>query len=133
MDVLRNLFGNLTAGILRLLVTVGILAAVYFFVVKPTLETTKEISHEVNVNVQKGFQQSDLGDIDKTIDDVNRQVQREIKKSLRASKAWQSPAAFPSCCTYGRRSGEMSTIIRNVPVGGPGGGAAFAPPQIGRP
>jgi len=86
MDVLRNLFGNLTAGILRLLVTVGILAAVYFFVVKPTLETTKEISHEVNVNVQKGFQQSDLGDIDKTIDDVNRQVQREIKKSLRASK-----------------------------------------------
>jgi predicted PurR-regulated permease PerM len=86
MDILRNLFGNLSAGIIRLLVTVGILAAVYFFVVKPTLETTKEISHEVNVNVQKGFQQSDLGDINKTIDDVNRQVQREIKKSLRASK-----------------------------------------------
>jgi hypothetical protein len=86
MDVLRNLFGNLSAGIIRLLVTVGILAAVYFFVVKPTLETTKEISHEVNVNVQKGFQQSDLGDINKTIDDVNRQVQREIKKSYRTSK-----------------------------------------------
>jgi hypothetical protein len=86
MDVLRNLFGNVTAGIIRLLVTVGILAAVYFFIVKPTLETTKEISHEVNVNVQKGFQQSDLTDINKTMDDVNRQVQREIKKSLRASK-----------------------------------------------
>jgi hypothetical protein len=86
MDVLRNLFGNLTAGIIRLLVTVGILAAAYFFLVKPTLETTKDISHEVNVNVQKGFQQSDLGDINKTIDDVNRQVQREIKKSLRASR-----------------------------------------------
>jgi hypothetical protein len=86
MDVLRNLFGNLTAGIIRLLVTVGILAAVYFFVVKPTLETTKEISHEVNANVQKGFQQSDFGDINKTIDDVNRQVQREIKGSLRHSQ-----------------------------------------------
>jgi hypothetical protein len=86
MDVLRNLFGNLTAGIIRLLVTVGILAAVYFFIVKPTLETTKDISHEVNANVQKGFQQSDLGEINKTIDDVNRQVQREIKKSLRASQ-----------------------------------------------
>ena len=86
MDVLRNLFGNLSAGIIRLLVTVGILAAVYFFIVKPTLETTEKISNEVNVNVQKGFQQSDLGDINRTIDDVNRQVQREIKKSLRASK-----------------------------------------------
>jgi F0F1-type ATP synthase membrane subunit b/b' len=86
MDVLRNLFGNLSAGIIRLLVTVGILAAVYFFIVKPTLSTTEKISNEVNVNVQKGFEQADLRDVNKTIDDVNRQVQREIKKSLRASK-----------------------------------------------
>jgi predicted PurR-regulated permease PerM len=70
MDVLRNLFGNVTAGIIRLLVTVGIIAAVGFFLVKPALETTKEISRETN----------------KTIDDVNRRVQREVKKSLRASK-----------------------------------------------
>jgi len=86
MDVLRNLFGNLSAGIIRLLVTVGILAAVYFFIVKPTLETTKDISHEVNANVEKGFQQTDFGDINKQIEDVNRQVQREIKRSLRQSQ-----------------------------------------------
>jgi hypothetical protein len=86
MDVLRNLFGNLSAGIIRLLVTVGILAAVYFFLVKPTLDTTKDISHEVNVNVQKGFEQGGLSEISETIDDVNRQVQREVKKSIRASK-----------------------------------------------
>jgi hypothetical protein len=30
MDILRNLFGNLSAGIIRLLVAVGILAAAYF-------------------------------------------------------------------------------------------------------
>jgi hypothetical protein len=86
MELLRNLFGNLTSGIIRLLVTVGILAAVYFFVVKPTLETTKEISHEVNVNVQKGLQEADLGDISKTIGSVNRRVQHEIKKALVQSK-----------------------------------------------
>ncbi|HEU5252367.1 MAG TPA: hypothetical protein VFU16_03450 [Solirubrobacterales bacterium] len=86
MDVLRNLFGNLSAGIIRLLVTVGILAAVYFFIVRPTLDTTEKISNEVNVNVQKGFEQSDMRGINATIEDVNRQVQREIKKSLRASK-----------------------------------------------
>lgn len=86
MDVLRNLFGNLSAGIIRLLVTVGILAAVYFFIVKPTLDTSKDISREVNDNVRMGFEQTDMGNINKTIEDVNRQVQREIKKSLRASK-----------------------------------------------
>jgi Tfp pilus assembly protein PilO len=85
MEVLRNLFGTLTAGIIRLLVTVGILAAVYFFVVRPALDTTEKISHEVNVNVQKGFEQTDLGEINKTIDDVNRRVQREVRKSLRQS------------------------------------------------
>jgi hypothetical protein len=86
MEVLRNLFGNATAGIIRLLVTVGILAAVYFFIVKPALHTTEKISHEVNVNVQKGFEEANIGDIGKTIDDVNRKVQREIKRSLRQSK-----------------------------------------------
>lgn len=82
MELLRNLFGNLTAGIIRLLVAVGILAAVYFFIVKPTLSTTEKIGHEVNVNVQKGFQEAHIGGIGKTIDDVNRQVQREIKHAL---------------------------------------------------
>jgi uncharacterized protein involved in exopolysaccharide biosynthesis len=86
MDVLRNLFGNVTAGIIRLLVTVGILAAVYLFVVKPVLQTTTDISREVNVNVQKGFDSANLGEIDKTIEDVNRQVEIEIKRSFRASK-----------------------------------------------
>jgi hypothetical protein len=85
MDVLRNLFGNLTAGIIRLLVTLGILAGVYFFVVRPALDTTEKISHEVNVNVQKGFEQTNLTEINKTIDDVNRRVQREVRKSFRHS------------------------------------------------
>jgi Tfp pilus assembly protein PilO len=85
MEVLRNLFSTLTAGIIRLLVAVGILAAAYFFVVRPALDTTAKISHEVNVNVQKGFEQTNLGEINKTIDDVNRRVQREVRRSLRQS------------------------------------------------
>jgi hypothetical protein len=86
MDILRNLFGNLTAGIIRLLVTVGILVAVYFLIVKPVLKTTTDISHEVNVNVEKSLQQTNLGDIGKTIEDVNRKVQREIRHSFHVSK-----------------------------------------------
>ena len=79
MDVLRNLFGNLSAGIIRLLVTVGILAAVYFFLVRPALDTTEKISREVNVSVEKSFKQVDVSGI-------NHRVQREIKKSLRQSQ-----------------------------------------------
>jgi hypothetical protein len=85
MEVLRNLFGTLSAGIIRLLVTVGILVAVYFFIVKPALHTTEKISHEVNVNVENGFKDANIGDIGKTIEGVNRRVQREIKKSIRSS------------------------------------------------
>jgi Tfp pilus assembly protein PilO len=97
MEVLRNLFGTLTAGIIRLLVTVGILAAVYFFVVRPALDTTEKISHEVNVNVQKGFEQTDLTDINKTMRDVNRQVQREIKKSLRQTPSHSAANKLLRC------------------------------------
>lgn len=86
MDILRNLFGNLSAGIIRLLVTVGILAAVYFFIVKPTLDTTGDISRETNQSIQKSFQDSGFNDISGQIEDVNRQVEIEIKKSFRTSK-----------------------------------------------
>jgi purine nucleoside phosphorylase len=86
MEVLRNLFGNATAGIIRLLVTVGILAAVYFFIVKPVLHTTETVSHETNINIQKSIGGSGLNDIGKTIEDVNRKVQREIKRSFEQSQ-----------------------------------------------
>jgi preprotein translocase subunit YajC len=97
MEVLRNLFGSLTAGIIRLLVTVGILAAAYFFVVRPALDATEKISHEVNANVQRGFKEANLGGIDKTIDDVNRRVQREIRKSLRHSPNHSSAKKLVRC------------------------------------
>ena len=63
MDVLRNLFGHLSAGIIRLLVTVGIIAAVGFFLVKPALETTRDISRETNQSIQNGFQQPGVTNI----------------------------------------------------------------------
>jgi len=94
MDVLRNLFGNLTAGIIRLLVTLGILAGVYFFVVRPALDTTEKISHEVNVNVQQSLKEAHIG---KTMNQVNRQVQREIKKSLRQTPSHSAANKLVHC------------------------------------
>src|ERR1044072_204046 len=42
MDLLRNLFGSLTSGIIRLAVTAGVLLLCYLFIVKPALDTTNE-------------------------------------------------------------------------------------------
>lgn len=97
MDVLRNLFGNVTAGIIRLLVTVGIIAAVGFFLVKPALDTTRDISRETNQSIQKSFDSNGLNEINATINDVNRRVQREIKQSFRTSKQQGDAGKLISC------------------------------------
>jgi hypothetical protein len=76
MDILRNLFGNVTSGIIRLAVTGGILFLAYLFIVKPVLDTTKEAFHSTG-----------LDQIGKTLDTVNVQVQREIRRSFKLTKA----------------------------------------------
>jgi hypothetical protein len=100
MEVLRNLFGNVTAGIIRLLVTVGILAGVYFFVIRPVLDTTEKVSHEVNVNVQQSIKEAHIG---KTIDQVNRQVQREIKRSIRHAPSHSAADKLLRCIQRAHR------------------------------
>jgi hypothetical protein len=86
MDILRNLFGNVASGIIRLLVTVGVLAAAYFFIVKPVLDTTETISSEANRSIRNSFEANGFEDIDVTLDNVNKRVERQLKQALRASK-----------------------------------------------
>ncbi len=76
MDILRNLFGNVTSGIIRLAVAAGILFCAYLFIVKPVLNTTEEVFHS-----------SGLDQIGKTLNTVNVQVQREIRHSFKVTKA----------------------------------------------
>jgi hypothetical protein len=87
MDVLRNLFGNVTSGIIRLAVAVGILAAAYFFIVKPVLNTTDHAIDSANQSFEKSFGTGfDVTDINGTIEKANRQVQIQIQKSFNQSK-----------------------------------------------
>jgi hypothetical protein len=88
VDLLRNLFGNLTSGIIRLAVTGGILVLCYLFIVKPVLKTTDDAIHATG-----------LDQIGKTIDTVNRQVQRQIRHSLKVTK---------------RRGGDPQRLIRCI-------------------
>ena len=81
MDVLRNLFGNLSSGIIRLAVTVGILAAVYFFAIRPILDTTENISNNAlrhSDQVSNSIQRS----IQRNIRQTNRQIQRQVGQAV---------------------------------------------------
>lgn len=128
MEFLSTVFGNLTSGIIRLAVAVGILAAVYFFLVKPILHTTE---HAVDT-AHKSFEQSlhsppaDTPNlnakaieaqakaieakIDRTVEDVNRQVQGEVKRSLHASKTHGSSEKLLHCIQ--RATGNVHRIER---------------------
>ena len=112
MDILRNLFGNLTSGLIRLLVTVGILAAAYFFIVKPVLKTTEDAIKTTNQSFEKSFgaQGIDLTDVAGTIEDVNRQVQREVRRSFRAAEKKGNPKRLVRCIE--RSHGNVKKIER---------------------
>jgi hypothetical protein len=75
MDILRNLFGNLTSGIIRLAVTAGILFCAYLFIVKPVLDTTNE-----------AIRSSGLDQIGKSLQNVGPRIERQVKRSFRVAK-----------------------------------------------
>ncbi|HEX6229022.1 MAG TPA: hypothetical protein VFZ41_06110 [Solirubrobacterales bacterium] len=75
MDLLRNLFGNVTSGIIRLAVTAGVLFLCYLFIVKPVLETTDE-----------AIRASGLDQIGKSLNGVGDQIKRQVNQSLRTTK-----------------------------------------------
>lgn len=112
MDILRNLFGSLTSGIIRLLVAVGILAAAYFFIVKPVLKTTDNAIDSANQSFEKSFhvQGVDVTDISGTIDQVNRRVQREIRRSFHTAKKEGNPQRLVKCIQ--RANGDVDRIKR---------------------
>ena len=112
MDILRNLFGSLTSGVIRLLVAVGILAAAYFFIVKPVLKTTDNAIDSANQSFEKSFgvHGVDITDISGTIEDVNRQMQREIRRSFHTAKKEGNPKRLVKCIK--RSHGDVQKIQR---------------------
>jgi predicted PurR-regulated permease PerM len=102
MDILRNLFGSLTSGVIRLLVTVGILAAAYFFIVKPVLKSADNAIKTTNQSFEKSFGSNGAGleDISKTIDSVNRQVQIQIERSFHTAKKHGNPKKLLQCVQH---------------------------------
>ncbi len=111
MEILRNLFGNFMGGLISLLVGVGILAAAYFFVVKPVLHTADHAIDSANRSFERSFGKgSELNDIGKTIENVNRQVQREIRRSFHTAEKNGNPKKLIRCIQ--RAHGDVHRVQR---------------------
>jgi hypothetical protein len=84
VELLSNLFGNLASGVIRLAVAVGIIAAIYFFLVKPVLNTTDNA-------INRSFGPGGLGglqrQINHAIDSTNSGVRRQVRRSFHQSRA----------------------------------------------
>jgi hypothetical protein len=117
VEILRNFLGNLSSGVIRLLVTVGILAAAYFFILRPVLDTGKQFSHDLNRNIERSFNGygtngAGIEDVNKTLKEVNRQVQRQIRQSFHVAKTHgvTNPKKLVKCID--RAAGDVHKIQR---------------------
>lgn len=116
MEFLTNLLGNLTSGIIRLAVAVGTLAAVYFFILKPVLHTTEHTVDNANKAFEKSFHDSTVNSkaieaqVNKAIEDVNRQVQVQVERSFHTAKVHGNPEKLLRCIQ--RAKGNVHRIER---------------------
>ena len=67
------------SALLRIVASVAILAAVYFFIIKPVLHTTEKVTHDVNHSFNQSFHQSQVQQRA-----ARRQTQRAIRQANRA-------------------------------------------------
>jgi hypothetical protein len=100
VDLLRNLFGNVTSGIIRLAVTGGILVLCYLFIVKPVLDTTNE-----------AIKSSGIDQIGKSLNGVGREIKRQVRHSFQATKRQGgNPQKLVRCIQ--RANGDVQRIER---------------------
>lgn len=79
-----NIGGTLINTVLRLLVVVATLAAVYYFILKPVLATTEKVTSGMGANIQKNlddvFRQVGIPQHEKTL--ITRQVRGVPRRKM---------------------------------------------------
>ena len=103
MDTFRNLFGNATATIFRLIVVAGTIILVSIFIVKPALDTTEkaiEAGSNFNNTIRQSTDPTRISrQIQRNINQTNRRVQRQIRQAQRrtAQPGGANPQALLRC------------------------------------
>ena len=80
--------GTFINPLIKVITTVAILAAVYFFFVKPALDTTEDISNNVSNSIGSSFEGFD--DLDDT---VQPQIAHAVKKAEKLQENAQAASA----------------------------------------
>jgi uncharacterized membrane protein YhiD involved in acid resistance len=112
MEFLQQLFGNLTTGMIRLAVAVGIIVAVGIFIVRPILDST---DHAVD-SANKAFESSSFdtkaieAQVNKAVEDVNNHVQIEVEHSFHATTVHGDPEKILHCVK--KANGNVHRIER---------------------
>jgi len=100
MDLLRNLFGNLTSGIIRLAVAAGVLFCCYLFILKPVLDTTNNV-----------IKSTGLDQIGESLEGMSKQIKREVHHSFEVTKRkGANPQKLVNCVK--RANGDVKQIQR---------------------
>ena len=82
--------GTFINPLIKVITTVAILAAVYFFIVKPALDTTESISDSVNDSISQSFNgfdnlspqfQQDIKQAEKLADNANAASSQQIQNA----------------------------------------------------
>jgi F0F1-type ATP synthase membrane subunit b/b' len=76
--------GTFINPLIKVITTVAILAAVYFFFVQPALETTEDISNNVNDSISQSFQ---------GFDDLQPNIQQSVRKAEKLQEQAQQASA----------------------------------------
>ena len=77
--------GTIISPIIKIVTTVAILAAVYFFILKPTLDTTESITGNINESINDSFD-SFSPDVQQSVREAQR-LQKQASKSSSAQIA----------------------------------------------
>jgi len=72
--------GTLVTALVRVLVVVATLAAVSYFLVRPVLQTTENVSNGINDNIQRSLDEADKA-FDQT--NVTPQTQQQITTTIK--------------------------------------------------
>jgi hypothetical protein len=96
---------SFVSALLRVVTTVAILAAVYFFIVKPVLDTTESVSHDINRAVNPN----------RAIESVNRSIRRaNIQSERRTRRALRHAHAAIHEATHGSARSALPPIVRCI-------------------
>ena len=112
MDTLRNVFGNATATIFRLVLVAGTIILISVFIVKPALDTTETISNNITESTQgisNSIQQQIQQSVPNTVPQQRLPTQIQITRTVRGLSPEQAQR-FAKCLQRAR--GRIPAINR---------------------